>query len=77
MKGLFKLIEGIIVFALFFAFIRWYIKGHFGKYFIFFWLNTVVAIIMYLSNPGYNSNWPQHDNRTGAEVWEQQYGKVN
>jgi hypothetical protein len=44
-----------------------------GKYFIFFWLNTIIALIMYISNPGYNTNWPQRDNRTGAEVWNSNY----
>ena len=77
MKAIWNLVSSFIVITLTIWFVQWYVKGHFGKYFIFFWLNTVVAIIMYLSNPGYNSNWPQHDNRTGAEVWEQQYGKVN
>jgi len=75
MKAIWNLISSFIVIALFVWFIQWYIKGHFGKYFIFFRLNTIIAIIMHLSNPGYNENWPQHDNRTGAEVWEQTYGK--
>jgi hypothetical protein len=75
MKAIWNFISSFIVIALFVWFIQWYIKGHFGKYFIFFWLNTIIALIMYLTNPGYNENWPQHDNRTGAEVWEQTYGK--
>ena len=74
MKGLFKLIEGIIVFALFFAFIRWYIKGHFGKYFILFWLNTFISLIIYTHH---KTHQEPYDRRTGAQVWEQQYGKVN
>jgi hypothetical protein len=77
MAGIWKVLNSIIVIALAVWFVKWYVKGHFGKYFILFWTNTIIALIMYLSNPGYNKNWPQHDNRTGAEVWEQQYGKVN
>ena len=73
MKAIWNLISSFIVIALFVWFIQWYIKGHFGKYFIFFWLNTIIALIMYLSNPGYNTNWPQRDNRTGAEVWNSNY----
>lgn len=75
MAGIWKVLNSIIVITLAVWFVKWYVKGHFGKYFIFFWANTIIALIMYLSNPGYNKNWPQHDNRTGAEVWEQQYGK--
>jgi hypothetical protein len=75
MKAIWNFISSFIVIALFAWFIQWYVKGHFGKYAILFWLNTIIAIIMYLNNPGYNENWPQRDNRTGAEVWEQTYGK--
>jgi hypothetical protein len=42
--GLFKLIEGIILFYLVFLFLKWYIKGHFGKYFILFWMYTLAVI---------------------------------
>jgi hypothetical protein len=45
--GLFRLLHGIIVFWVVFAFIRWYIKGHFGKYFVLFWLFTISCIIYY------------------------------
>ena len=47
MKGIFKFLEGVIVFYLAFAFIKWYVSGHFGRYFIFFWLNTIIALIMF------------------------------
>jgi len=50
MKALLKFLEGIVVFYLAFAFVKWYIKGHFGKYFILFWLNTIIAIIMFVYN---------------------------
>lgn len=69
MKAIWNIFSSFIVIALTIWFVQWYIKGHFGKYFIFFWLWTIISIVMYLSNPGYNPNWPQQDNRTGAEVW--------
>jgi len=75
MKGFWELLNKIIIIALTVAFIRWYFKGHFGKYFILFWLFTIVSIII-MVNHKKPSDLP-HDNRTGAEVWEEQYGKVN
>ena len=74
MKGFWELLNKTIIIALAVAFIRWYFKGHFGKYFILFWLNTIVAIVMYINH---KSNETPYDHRTGAEVWEEQYGKVN
>ena len=75
LKSFWKMLNSIIIIALAVWFVQWYVKGHFGKYFIFFWATTILALVMYLSSPGYNSNWPQHDRRTGAEIWEEQYGK--
>jgi len=73
MKGIWNFISTVSILVLTFVFLRWYIKGHFGKYFIFFWLWTIISIVIYLNNPGYNTNWPQRDNRTGAEVWNSNY----
>jgi hypothetical protein len=74
-KSLFQLFHSIAIAALFVWFIRWYFKGHFGKYAIFFWLYTIISIIFLINRPDHNPNWPQHDSRTGAEAWEQQYGR--
>jgi len=50
MKGLLKLLKGIILFSLAIAFVKWHVKGHLGKYFIFFWLNTIIAICLFVYN---------------------------
>jgi hypothetical protein len=70
MSGFLKIINSIIILALTYAFIRWYVKGHFGKYFILFWANTIIAFIMFTHH---KNNVPEYDHRTGAEVWESQY----
>ena len=59
MKKLGELLGGLIVFYLAYVFLVWYIKGHFGKYFIFFWLNTILSIGMYYDHKQ-NPTWPQH-----------------
>ncbi len=75
LKSLLQLFHSIAIVALFVWFIQWYFKGHFGKYAIIFWIFTIASIIICYNDPGYNPNWPQHDSRTGAEAWEQQYGR--
>ncbi len=65
---IFRFLEGVVLFYLAFVFIKWYIKGHFGKYFIFFWLNTIISIIMYFNQQKQIEQ--EYDHRTGAEVWE-------
>lgn len=57
-----------MIIGLAFVFVRWYIKGHFGKWAILFWLNTILAISMFLNH---KQNKPEYDSRTGAEVWEE------
>ncbi len=69
LKSLFKVIQGFFLFYLAYIFIKWYVKGHFGKYFIFFWLNTIMSIIMYVNHQ--NKIEVEYDHRTGAEVWEE------
>ena len=59
MKKLGELLGGLIIFYLAYVFLVWYIKGHFGKYFIFFWLNTILAFGMYYDHK-HNPTWPQH-----------------
>lgn len=74
-RTLWNIFSAFAIFALLFAFLRWYIKGHFGKWSIFFWAYTILSIVMYINRPDHNPNWPQHDSRTGAEIWEENYGK--
>lgn len=72
LKSLWNLLNSIIVFTLAFVFVRWNIKGHFGKYFLLFWLNTIMAIALQVNRVNHQQ---PYDHRTGAEVWEEQYGK--
>ena len=58
MKKLGELLSGLFMFYLAYIFVVWYVKGHFGKYFIFFWLNTILSIGMYY-NRKHNPTWPQ------------------
>lgn len=67
MKAIWKILSNFFIIALTIAFVRWYVKGHFGKYFIFFWLNTIIAIGMYF-NHKYNA--PKEDNTPGYVYWE-------
>ena len=63
-----KFVKGLIFIYLAFVFLAWYIKGHFGRYFIFFWLNTILSTVMYFNHK--NQIEAEYDHRTGAEVWE-------
>jgi hypothetical protein len=74
-RSILNFIGSIALVSLFIWFIQWYIKGHFGKYAIFFWLYTIISIVFLINRPDHNPNWPQHDSRTGAQVWESNYGK--
>lgn len=74
MRLILKIISNITIIALLIWFIQWYVKGHFGKYAIFFWLNTIIAIIMYVTKPDHNPNWPQHDSTPGYVYWERSVG---
>jgi hypothetical protein len=66
--SIFRFLEGVVLLGLAFVFLRWYIKGHFGKYFIFFWLNTIMALLMFVGHQQQIEE--EYDNRTGAEIWE-------
>jgi hypothetical protein len=54
-----------------YIFLKWYIKGHFGKYFIFFWLNTIFSIILFISSKRTDPEQERIENMTGAEYWEE------
>ena len=75
MRGFFRILEGFVLFGLAFIFLRWFIKGLFGRYFIVFWAWLIIAIVMYFNHQ--NELEESYDHRTGAEVWESKYGKVN
>lgn len=67
MKAIWSLIRNIGIFFLVFFLLRWYIKGHFGKYAIFFWLYSIFCFIMYVHNV---NNKPKEDNTPGYVYWE-------
>lgn len=66
MKLFWKILDTLFIVTLTVVFIRWYIKGHFGKYFIFFWLWTIFSIVNYIH---YQNNKPKHDSTPGYVYW--------
>jgi uncharacterized membrane protein len=74
MRGFFRVLEGFVLFGLAFIFLKWFIKGLFGRYFYIFWIWLIVAIGMVVHD---RATQEPYDHRTGAEVWEARYGKVN
>lgn len=67
MKAIWNFISSVMILALAYAFIRWYVKGHFGKYFILFWLNTIMAFAMYFHD---KATQPEYDPTPGYVYWE-------
>ena len=68
MRGFFNFLSGIFLFYLLFLFLRWYIKGHFGKYFIFFWAYTIFTIFFYLYKQ--QEHKKESNPKSGYEVWQ-------
>jgi hypothetical protein len=62
MKNFFNFISGLFLFYLVFLFLKWYIKGHFGKYFIFFWLNTFISTCVYFSQKAKHGSKLEYEN---------------
>ena len=73
MRGFLKFLEGIVLFGLAIIFVKWSVKGLFGRYFYIFWIWLIVAIGMVVHD---RATQEPYDNRTGAEFWEERYGKV-
>ena len=67
LKALYKLISTISIIILLVWFVRWYIKGHTGKYAILFWLYTIISIIIFISA---KTNQPVEDPTPGYVYWE-------
>lgn len=74
MRTILNLLRSFALFGFAFIFLRWFIKGLFGKYFILFWIWLIVAYMMYYNHQKEVEN--SYDHRTGAEVWEEKYGKL-
>jgi hypothetical protein len=73
MRAILNLLRGFALFGFAFIFLKWFIKGLFGRYFILFWIWLIVAFMMYYNHQ--KKLETSYDNRTGAEVWEEKYGK--
>ena len=77
MRAFLRFLEGIILFGLAISFVKWFIKGLFGKYFYLFWLWLIASIVYFWAyhNPNimFNHSWPQHDSTTGAEAWNRNH----
>jgi hypothetical protein len=69
--GLLKVLEGLILFYLLFIFLKWYVKGHFGKYFIFFWAWTIFSFFVYQSESKRINEKYASDPRSGYEIWQE------
>ena len=67
LKSLFNFISKINIIALAIWFVRWYIKGHTGKYAIFFWIYTLYVCFMYYN---IETNKPIEDTTPGYVYWE-------
>ena len=67
MKAIWNFISTVSILFLAFVFFRWYIKGHFGKYFIFFWLWTFLSIGIYIHHSNHK---PVEDTTPGYVYWE-------
>ncbi len=65
--GLLKLLEGLMLFYLVFWLLGWYIKGHFGKYFIFFWIFSALCVFVYFNHQQQLKD--EYDPRSGQEIW--------
>ena len=67
MRGLFSFLSGLYLFYLFFLLIGWYVKGHFGKYFILFWAYSIFVVFMYFNQQ--HKIKSEYDTRSGQEIW--------
>ena len=73
MRVFLKFLECIVLFGLAIIFVKWFVKGLFGRYFYIFWIWLIVAIGMVIHD---RATQEPYDHRTGAEIWEERYGKV-
>jgi hypothetical protein len=69
--GLFRLLEGIVLFYLLFVFLKWYITGHFGKYALLFWLFTISFCIYYPIEKSRLDTKYASDHRSGYEMFKE------
>ena len=65
--GALKFLEGLMLFYFAFYLLGWYIKGHFGKYFILFWLYSAFCVFLYFNHQQKLKD--EYDPRSGQEIW--------
>ena len=77
MKGFLKFGGGLAAFGIQIIFLKWFVGGLFGKYWVYFWGYLIIAIFFYWGyhNPEirFNNNWPQFDPnaKSGREIFEE------
>lgn len=73
LSALIKVIEGLAIFAIVFWFMKWYIKGHFGKHALFFWIWSISVLVMAIhDNNRRNREQMEYEKMgTGAEIWKE------
>lgn len=78
MRFIFNLLSVFSILYLIFLFFKWYIKEHFGKNFIVFWICTLLCIYIYINDmqkikqeqQRYKIKYEtEYDNRSGQEIW--------
>ena len=67
MSRLWQILSAISILVLTYAFLRWYIKGHFGRYFILFWVWTILSMTLFINA---KSKQEKYDNTPGYVYWE-------
>jgi len=74
--GVFRVLAGALLLYYFYLFIVWYIKGHFSKYFIFFWAWAILYVIVYFYDANQREKnqreyWEKYGSKSGAELFEE------
>lgn len=74
--SLISFISSILLFYYLYLFIVWYIKGHFSKYFIFFWICTISSAIFLVydhnrSEREYQEYQLKYGSKSGYELWNE------
>jgi len=69
MRALLHFISGLYLIYLFYLFMVWYIKGHFRKYFIFFWAFTIFMTWYYFDQQKKMQIRYNSDTKSGSEIW--------
>ena len=74
--SLFNILMNALLLFYFILFLKWYIKGHFSKHFIFFWAFTIMSIIVFKYESDrldreYQEYWDNYGSKSGTELWNE------